>query len=182
MIHTPRPATILGNLLDILVISRRVLAKHDHSGAQDHKDGAPSDANESTALLHKEQMARAKAVLDDDVLFSLPFGGRGDDIDGAQADSGITAKGQSVQPPRTRRNQSHHIGLWRAHEEGIGPKEIRRLASQKSSSGIGGAAASKENAEGKKGADSDDLILKRLKSRRSSKAVSPKSQQGKTRD
>ena len=33
MIHAPRPATFLGNLLDILVISRRVLAKHDHSGA-----------------------------------------------------------------------------------------------------------------------------------------------------
>ena len=150
----------------------------------EHTDGAPSpsDANESSALLHKKQMARAKAVLDDDVLFSLPFGGRGDDIDGARADNGIATKGQSVQPPRTRRNQSHHIGLWRAHEEGIGPKEIRRLASQKSFSGIGGVAASKEDASGKAGADSDDLILKRLKSRRSSKAVSPKSQQGKPRD
>lgn len=150
----------------------------------EHTDGAPSpsDANESTALLHKEQMARAKAVLDDDVLFSLPFGGRGDNFDAGQADNGIATKGQSVQPPRTRRNQSHHIGLWRAHEEGITPKEIRRLASQKSFSGIAGAAASKEDPGGKAGADSDDLILKRLKSRRSSKAVSPKSQQGKPRD
>lgn len=33
MIHASRPATFLGNLLDILVISRRVLAKHDHSCA-----------------------------------------------------------------------------------------------------------------------------------------------------
>ena len=149
---------------------------------REHTNGVPSDANESTALLHKEQMARAKAVLDDDVLFSLPFGGRGDDIDGGPADDGIVAKGQSVQPPRTRRNQSHHIGLWRAHEEGIAPKEIRRLASQQSSSGLGGAGGSTEDAGGKAGADSDDLILKRLKPRRSSKVVSPKSQQGKARD
>lgn len=33
MIHAPMPASFLGNLLDILVISRRVLAEHDHSCA-----------------------------------------------------------------------------------------------------------------------------------------------------
>ena len=154
----------------------------DPVGPTDDK-ATPTDAGESTALLHKEQMARAKAVLDDDVLFSLPFGGRGDDIGGGQGDSGIAAKGQSIQPPRTRRNQSHHIGLWRAHEDGIAPKEIRRLASQKSPSGVGGAAAAASSKEeGKGGTVSDDLILKRIKSRRSSKAVSPKSQPEKARD
>ena len=146
--------------------------------AAQHEDGVPSDSNENSALLHREQMARAKAVLDDDVLFSLPFGGKGDDMDGGQVDNGVVAR---VQPPRTRRNQSHHIGLWRAHEEGIAPKEIRQLASQKSSSGIGGVIQAKKG-EGKVGADSDDLILKRLKSRRSPKAASSKSQQRKARD
>ena len=147
----------------------------DPVGPTDDK-ATPTDADESTALLHK-------AVLDDDVLFSLPFGGRGDDIGGARGDSGIEAKGQSIQPPRTRRNQSHHIGLWRAHEDGITPKEIRRLASQKSPSGVGGtAAAASSKEEGKEGTAGDDLILKRIKSRRSSKAVSPKSQPEKARD
>ena len=154
----------------------------DPVGPTDDK-ATPTDADESTALLHKEQMARAKAVLDDDVLFSLPFGGRGDDIGGAQGDSGIAAKGQSIQPPRTRRNQSNHIGLWRAHEDGIAPKEIRRLALQKSPSGVSGAAAAASSKEeGKEGTAGDDLILKRIKSRRSSKAVSPKSQPEKARD
>ena len=58
----------------------------DPVGPADDK-ATPTDADESTALLHK-------AVLDDDVLFSLPFGGRGDDIGGARGDSGIEAKGQ----------------------------------------------------------------------------------------
>jgi len=146
----------------------------DPVGPTDDK-ATPTDADESTALL--------EAVLDDDVLFSLPFGGRGDDIGGAQGDSGIAAKSQSIQPPRTRRNQSHHIGLWRAHEDGIAPKEIRRLASQKSPSGVSGAAAAASSKEeGKEGTAGDDLILKRIKSRRSSKAVSPKSQPEKARD
>ena len=146
----------------------------DPVGPTDDK-ATPTDADESTALL--------EAVLDDDVLFSLPFGGRGDDIGGAQGDSGIAAKSQSIQPPRTRRNQSHHIGLWRAHEDGIAPKEIRRLASQKSPSGVGGtAAAASSKEEGKEGTAGDDLILKRIKSRRSSKAVSRKSQPEKARD
>ena len=146
----------------------------DPVGPADDK-ATPTDADESTALL--------EAVLDDDVLFSLPFGGRGDDIGGAQGDSGIAAKSQSIQPPRTRRNQSHHIGLWRAHEDGIAPKEIRRLASQKSPSGVSGAAAAASSKEeGKEGTAGDDLILKRIKSRRSSKAVSRKSQPEKARD
>lgn len=104
---------------------------------------------------HREQMSRATAVLDDDVLFSLPFGGHGDNLGDDTADV-VAPKSQSVQPPRTKRNQSHQIGLWRAHEEGIGPKEIRRLASQKSSM------------------MDDNAQLKRLKSRRSSQHT-PKS-------
>mmetsp|Transcript_21792 Transcript_21792/g.47567 ORF Transcript_21792/g.47567 Transcript_21792/m.47567 type:complete len:677 (-) Transcript_21792:46-2076(-) len=127
-------------------------SKSDLEGSESHTTSDPPPC-------HKEQMSRATSVLDDDVLFSLPFGGRGDDVGGE--DQHVSARGQSIQPPRTRRNQSHHIGLWRAHEDGIAPKEIRRFASQVSSM--------MENKE-----EDASAQLKRLKSRRSSKA--PKSQ------
>ena len=119
--------------------------------------GSESHTTSDLPPCHKEQMSRATSVLDDDVLFSLPFGGRGDEV--GDEDQHVSARGQSIQPPRTRRNQSHHIGLWRAHEEGIAPKEIRRFASQ--------ASSMMDNKDA-------SAQLKRLKSRRSSKA--PKSQ------
>jgi len=33
MIHAPRPASLLGNLLDVLIVSCRIFAKHDHFGS-----------------------------------------------------------------------------------------------------------------------------------------------------
>ena len=125
--------------------------------------GGGSERNASSDLpsCHMEQMSRATSVLDDDVLFSLPFGGKGDDI--GDDDQNVAATSRSVQPPRTRRNQSHHIGLWKAHEDGIAPKEIRRFASQ--------ASAMMDSRE-----EDTNAQLRRLKSRRSSKpAMSPSS-------
>uniref|UniRef100_A0A7R9WES6 Oxidation resistance protein 1 n=1 Tax=Pseudictyota dubia TaxID=2749911 RepID=A0A7R9WES6_9STRA len=71
---------------------------------------------------HKEMMACAERVLDDDILFSLPFGpSEKDPKDDLERKS-------SVLPPRpSRHDNSNFIGLWKAHEDGIAPTKLREM-------------------------------------------------------
>ena len=69
---------------------------------------------------HEDVMDRAKEVLDDDILFSLPF------KNDSPADNDPDEHG--IRPPRPgRHDNSRYIGLWKAHEDGVAPSTLKNL-------------------------------------------------------
>ena len=67
-----------------------------------------------------------KKVLTDDMLFSIPVF---EILTPKRENSSIDEENELMVPllvpPRTKRNTSNHIGLWRAHEEGIKPSLLK---------------------------------------------------------
>lgn len=116
-----------------------------------------SDNVSDVAVKQAENISRAAKVLDDDILFSLPFDQK-----------------QITVPPRTTRSQANIIGLWRAHEEGVPPSALvekhSSLLAEKASSGAvnGDYEAKQSKSECEEGGDQRERL-------QSSDAVSIKS-------
>lgn len=83
---------------------------------------------------HKRKIEMATVVLDDDVLFSLPFveedgqGSAGGDsrmeVQGGDIDADSSRPKIAIKPPKPRRTNRILLDLWRALNDGVSPRQL----------------------------------------------------------
>ncbi|KAL7531622.1 hypothetical protein ACHAWF_003850 [Thalassiosira exigua] len=130
---------------------------------------------------HKKKVERAKTVLDNDVLFSLPVeGGEGGedspDIEISRHRRPKRGRKKShPRPPRPTRSNVAQIDLWKAHRDGVRPVLLRKLSKQasllkKGSSGSNGPVVQSPSSESQNDGAFDDAQQSPRRGRRRSRS------------